>query len=102
MNTTRRFAAWLIAIAASMTGGQAAAADTPPPAAEPKVLRYAFSVAETGFDPAQVTDLYSRIVTNHVFEGLYHWDPLAKPLKVKPLTAAGMPEVSADYRTWTV
>ena len=104
MNTTRRLAAWLIAMAAALAAGQPAAAtpDSPAPAGEPKVLRYAFSVAETGFDPAQVTDLYSRIVTNHIFEGLYHWDPLARPLKVKPLTAAGMPEVSADYRTWTV
>ena len=27
-----------------------------------KVLRYAFPVAETGFDPAQISDLYSRTV----------------------------------------
>ena len=33
-----------------------------------KVLRYAFPVAETGFDPAQVTDLYSNIVIAHMFE----------------------------------
>ena len=39
--------------------------------AGPKVLSYAFEVAETGFDPAQITDRYSRIVTAHVFEGLY-------------------------------
>jgi len=26
----------------------------------PKVLRYAFPVAETGFDPALISDLYSR------------------------------------------
>ena len=29
-------------------------------AAAPKVLRYAFQVAETSFDPAQINDLYSR------------------------------------------
>ena len=28
-----------------------------------KVLRYAFEVAETGFDPAQISDVYSRIAT---------------------------------------
>src|SRR5262245_63511112 len=33
-----------------------------------KVLRYAFPSAETGFDPAQVTDLYSNTVIAHVFE----------------------------------
>ena len=43
----------------------AAADDGAAPAAKggTKTLRYAFSVAETGFDPAQLSDLYSRIVT---------------------------------------
>ena len=35
-----------------------------------KILRYAFEVAEPGFDPAQLSDLYSRIVTAHIFDGL--------------------------------
>lgn len=69
---------------------------------EPKVLRYAFRVAETGFDPAQINDLYSRIITAHIFEGLYTYDHLARPAKVKPSTAEGMPVVTDDYRTWTV
>jgi ABC-type transport system substrate-binding protein len=69
---------------------------------EKKVLRYAFPTAETGFDPAQISDLYSRTVTPHIFEALYQYDPLARPVKVRPLTADGMPTHSADYRTWTV
>ena len=40
-------------------GGAPAAATRP---ARSKVLRYAFRVAETGFDPAQISDLYSRTV----------------------------------------
>ncbi|MBT9487861.1 MAG: bicyclomycin resistance protein [Rubrivivax sp.] len=67
-----------------------------------KVLRYAFRVAETSFDPAQVNDIYSRTVTPHIFEGLYSYDHLARPVKIKPLTADGMPEASDDFRTWTV
>jgi ABC-type transport system substrate-binding protein len=78
-------------------GAEAAAA-----AAGRKVLRLAFPVAETGFDPAQIADLYSRTVTPHIFEGLYQYDPLARPVQIRPLTADGMPEVSADFRTWTV
>jgi ABC-type transport system substrate-binding protein len=70
--------------------------------AEPKVLRYAFRVAETGFDPVQINDVYSRTVTAHIFEGLYTYDHLARPAKVKPATALGMPVVTDDYRTWTV
>ncbi|HEY2928071.1 ABC transporter substrate-binding protein [Piscinibacter sp.] len=68
----------------------------------PKVLRYAFPNAETSFDPTQVSDLYSRTITPHIFEALYTYDHLARPIKVKPLTAAGMPEHSADFKTWTV
>ena len=67
-----------------------------------RVLRVAFPVAETGFDPARIVDIYSRTVTPHIFEGLYQYDHLARPALIKPLTAAGMPEVSADFRTWTV
>src|SRR3954464_5315741 len=68
----------------------------------PKVLRYAFEVAETSLDPAKVNDLYSRTLTPHIFEGLYTYDHLARPVKIKPLTAAAIPEVSADFRVWTI
>jgi ABC-type transport system substrate-binding protein len=71
-------------------------------AAQAKVLRYAFRVAETGFDPAQINDLYSRTITPHIFEGLYRYDHLARPAKVRPNTALDLPAVSADYRIWTV
>ena len=67
-----------------------------------KVLRYAFEVAETSLDPAKVNDLYSRTLTPHIFEGLYKYDHLARPIKIKPLTADGMPQASSDFRTWTV
>ena len=67
-----------------------------------KVLRYAFLAAEVGFDPIQLTDLYSRIITAHIFDCLYRYDYLARPFKIKPNTAVGMPEVSSDFRVWTV
>jgi ABC-type transport system substrate-binding protein len=67
-----------------------------------KVLRYAFVAAETGFDPARVFDLYSRIVTAHIFENLYNFDPLARPPKIRPVIAEAMPQHSPDFRTWTV
>ena len=66
-----------------------------------RVLRYAFPVAESGFDPAQISDTYSRTVTAHIFEALYGYDHLARPPKVVPLTADGLPEVSDDFRRWT-
>ena len=103
MNSWGRAAALVVAL---LTSGSALHAQQPPgndtPAAGRKVLRVAFSTAETGFDPAQISDIYSRTVTPHIFEGLYRYDHLARPVRVRPLTAAGMPEVSADYRTWTI
>ena len=90
----------LLALILASAGALAARPDQS--AAAPKVLRYAFPIAETGFDPARVVDLYSRIVTSHIFEGLYTFDYLARPPKIKPLIADGMPVASADYRTWTV
>ena len=67
-----------------------------------KVLRYAFPIAETGFDPAQLSDLYSRIVTASIFDALYGYDYLARPVKVRPNVAVGMPVISDDFRTYTV
>lgn len=71
-------------------------------AVAPKVLHAAFVAAETGFDPAQISDLYSRTITPHIFESLYTYDHLARPFKIKPLTAQAMPEVSADFKTWKI
>jgi ABC-type transport system substrate-binding protein len=66
-----------------------------------KVLRYAFLVAETGFDPVQINDLYSSIILNHIYDPPLSYDYLARPVKVKPNTAE-LPEVSADGKVWTV
>lgn len=65
-----------------------------------KVLRYAFQIAETGFDPAKVSDLYSRILTAHIFDSPLTYDHLARPYKLKPLVCEAMPEVSDDFRTF--
>lgn len=67
-----------------------------------KVLRYAFEIAETGFDPAQISDVYSRTVTENIFDALYCYDYLARPAKVIPNVALGMPVISDDFRTFTV
>jgi ABC-type transport system substrate-binding protein len=94
--------AWIVVLVLALLAPAALVAAVDGAAAPRKVLRYAFRVAETGFDPAQIVDLYSRTVTPHIFEGLYTYDHLARPPKIEPLTAEGMPEISDDFRTWTV
>jgi ABC-type transport system substrate-binding protein len=74
----------------------------PAAAEERKVLKVAFLSAESTIDPAKATDLYSRAVTGHIFEALYAYDHLARPAKPRPLIADGMPQISEDFRTWTV
>ncbi len=70
-------------------------------AAEPKTLRYAFRIAETGFDPAQISDSYSKAVAAGIFEAPLQFDYLSRPFKLRPGTTTAMPEVSADFKTLT-
>ena len=57
-----------------------------------KTLHYAFRIAETGFDPARISDIYSRTATAHIFEALYAFDPLAPPSRSRRcVTRSGTP-----------
>jgi ABC-type transport system substrate-binding protein len=87
--------AWLVAAALAASAALTHAADA-------KVLRIAFRTAETSLDPAKVNDIYSIAVTGHIFEAPYAYDYLANPAKIRPRLAVGMPEPSADFKTWTV
>ncbi len=91
-------ALWVAGLAAALTTTASAQSA---PAAGPKVLRYAFAVAETGFDPAQLSDLYSRTITAGIFEAPLAFDFLARPFVMKPLTAEAMPDISADFTSFT-
>ena len=70
-------------------------------AAGTKTLRVAFPTAETSFDPAVVQDLYSNAVNTHIFDSLLTYDYMARPARLVPNTAAALPEISDDYRTFT-
>ena len=93
-----------VAAACGLALAAAAMAADPAPTAPPpaKVLRYAMKVAETGFDPAQISDLYSSTMCANMFDALYEYEFLARPIRLRPNTAAGMPVVSDDFKTFTV
>ena len=84
---------WLACAAAPAQGDKTSSAS--------KTLRYAFLVAESGFDPVQITDLYSNIINNGMFEAPMEYEFLAHPARIRPNTAVAMPEVSADFKTFT-
>jgi len=71
-------------------------------AARPKTLYWSFPSAETGFDPAQVSDLYSNTVLGNIFEPPLQYDFLARPAQLTLRTAAEMPLVSEGDRVFTV
>jgi len=94
--------AWLAAVALVLGGLNSAAAQDKTPGQAKKVVRYAFLIAETGFDPAQITDLYSRTVANGIFEAPFEWEFLAKPVRMRTNTAAALPEVSDNFKNFII
>src|ERR1700681_4726250 len=67
-----------------------------------KTLRTAYIAPETGFDPAASSDIYSDSVQRAIFDTLYGFDYLARPYRRTMRTAAAMPEVTDEGRTWTM
>jgi len=94
-----RKGSWLLAFSFAWLAISSQAQQAP---AAPKVVRYAFLSAETSLDPARISDLYSRIVTAHVFDALYKYDYLSTVPAVRPNTAVAMPEIADDFKTWTI
>lgn len=71
-------------------------------AADPgKTLRLALPRAETGFDPAMASEIYSSAVIAAIMEPLLTFDYLARPVKIVPLTAVALPEITDNGKTYT-
>ncbi len=66
-----------------------------------KIVRHAFRVAETSFDPARESDRYSAFIIEAIFESLLTYDYLARPVRLVPGVAAAMPEVADSGATYT-
>ena len=79
----------------SMCAGNSLAAD------KVKTIRFAFLIAETSFDPGKVSDLYSNIINEAIFDSPLTYDFLARPAKLIPNTTVAMPEVSDVGKTYT-
>jgi oligopeptide transport system substrate-binding protein len=67
-----------------------------------KTLRVAIPVAENGFDPQAVYDSYSFEICHAIFDPLYTYDYFARPVRLVPNTANGMPQITDGGRTFTV
>ncbi len=98
-NLVRHCRAFFVTLA--LAGGLAAV--LPSHAADmTKTLHVAFPVAETGFDPQAAYDVYSFAVIGGIFDPLYVYDYFARPVRMVPNTAAALPEVTDQGRTYTI
>ena len=79
----RRSAALIAFAAAAWVGGALAA--------EPKVLRVPFLIAETNFDPAYASDTYSNTVIDEIFEPPLTYEFLARASRLTPQTGTALP-----------
>jgi ABC-type transport system substrate-binding protein len=91
----------LLAASAALPGGLHAAAAAS--GATAKTLHLAFASAETSFDPPQTnSDGNTYTVLAQILEAPLGYDYLARPVRLSLVTAAAMPEVSADGRVFTL
>lgn len=68
--------------------------------AQKKVLRVAYQSAERGFDCAAESDEFTGTLCDNIFDSLLKYDHLARPIALRPNVTTGLPEVSADGRTY--
>jgi len=89
-----------IAVGLATLSALLAAADCAAAADPNKVLRYAFQVAETSFDPARVSDRYSNTLMENVLEPMLTYDYLARPVKLRANTLSSLPQIRDNGATF--
>ena len=91
--------------ASSPKAGSVDGVDTVSPAQSAdgkKVVRINFPVQESGFDPHAVTDLYSAIVVDGIFDTVLTYDYLAEPAKLVPKITTEMPTIEDGGKLYTI
>jgi len=65
-------------------------------------VRIAYRGGFETLDPVRAGDVLTQSIAGTLFDQLYTYDYLARPLKLRPLAASAMPSVSSDGREITV
>ena len=74
---------------------------SPVRAADPaKVLRVAFSISETSFDPAFASDAASDSIIVNIFDTMLDYDFLARPVRLVPRALEAMPVVEDGGKSY--
>lgn len=56
----------------------------------------------TNLDPIHSTNRYASTVVASIFEGLYHYHYLKRPITLEPQLAENLPKISKDLLTYTI
>ncbi|MEP6996412.1 MAG: ABC transporter substrate-binding protein [Betaproteobacteria bacterium] len=92
----------VIVVAACLLALFGVAARVASAAADPnKVLHVAIEAGDDGFDPGRSTNYYSGLIEEVIFERLLTYDYLAEPVKLAPMLAEALPEVTDGGKTYT-
>lgn len=66
------------------------------------VYRHAMDGAPSSLDPAQASNLYAKMLAVNLFDTLYRYQYLARPYRLEPNLAEGLPQISADGLIYTI
>jgi ABC-type oligopeptide transport system substrate-binding subunit len=98
-NTMRRLlrAVALATALATNVATPAAGADAPV-----RTLRVGLPFVPETLDPARVDSMLAMYLMAGIYDTLFVLDPIARPAAIVPMAAVALPDVSADYRTFTI
>ena len=84
-----------------LAGCRAEPEDQPVPEVH-SVYRHAMDGAPSSLDPAAASNIYAKFLVVNLYDTLYRYKYLARPYKLEPNLADGMPQVSADGLIYTI
>jgi len=67
-----------------------------------RVLRIGMPIVAETFDPARSDNMQANMLMAGIYDTLYVLDPVARPAVIVPLAASALPEVSPDFREFTI
>jgi len=66
------------------------------------VYRHAMDGAPSSLDPAHASNIYANFLAVNLFDTLYRYKYLARPYRLEPNLADGLPQISADGLIYTI
>jgi ABC-type transport system substrate-binding protein len=91
----------LLALILAVSGCKPGREEGDPDAAQ-SVYRHAMDGGPSSLDPAQASNIYANFLAVNLYDTLYRYKYLARPYRLEPNLADGLPQVSADGLIYTI